>query len=180
MKRTLLIYGLISGILCSAMMLASIHVEDRIGFDRAEWLGYTIIVLSFLLVFFGIRSCRDTAGGHITFVRAFTVGLAITLISCAFYVLTWEIMYFFFMPDFMDKYSAHLLEKARAAGASPAALQAQADQLRHYAQLYHNPLYNAAVTFLEPFPVGLVMTLLSAVLLRKTPKPHSTPSVATS
>jgi hypothetical protein len=174
MKKTILTYGLISGVLCSLMMIATIPFEDAIGFARAEWLGYTLIVLSFLLVFFGIRSWRDNAGnGHVTFVRAFTIGLAITLITCAFYVLTWEIMYFAFMPDFLDKYSAYMVDKARAAGASPAALQAQIDQLSKYKQLYNNPLYNIAVTFLEPFPVGLVMTLLSAAILRKKPQPQT-------
>jgi len=88
-------------------------------------------VLSFLLVFFGIRSHRENASnGQITFTKAFAVGISITLISCIFYVVTWEILYFNFMHDFMDNYSAHTIEKLKASGASPAAVQVQVRQLR--------------------------------------------------
>jgi hypothetical protein len=168
MKKTILKFGLISGILCSLMMVATVPLEDQIGFDRSEYVGYTIIVLSFLLVFFGIRSYRDNAGaGQITFAKAFAVGISITLITCICYVVTWEILYFTVLHDFMDKYDAYLIEKARTAGASAAALQAQLQQMNKFKEQYENPLFNAAVTFLEPFPVGLVITLISAVILRK-------------
>src|SRR5579859_5404719 len=107
------------------MMVATVPFADKIGFDHSEVVGYTVIILSFLLVFFGIRSYRDNeSGGHITFAKAFGVGICITLISCVFYVVTWEILYFHFLPGFIDKYSAYLAEKAKASGASPAAVQA--------------------------------------------------------
>jgi len=168
MKKTLLTFGLISGALSSLMMLATVPFEDRIGFDKAEVVGYTAIVLSFLLVFFGIRSYRDNIGnGQITFSKGFVVGIGITLITCLFYVVTWEILYFTVLHDFMDKYSAYMTEKLRASGASPAAVQAQVLQLKHYKESYENPLFNAMVTFIEPFPVGLVITLISAAVLRK-------------
>jgi len=168
MNRTILTFGLISGAFTSLMMVATVPFEDKIGFGKAEYLGYTLIVLSFLLVFFGIRSYRENAGnGHITFTKGFTVGICITLITCACYVITWEILYFTVLHDFMDKYGAYLVEKARASGASQAALQAQLEQLKSYKRMYENPLYNSAVTFLEPFPIGLAITLLSAAILRK-------------
>ena len=165
MKNTILKYGLISGGFSSFMMVATIPFENE---NFGYVVGYTIIVLSFLLVFFGIRSYRDNwSEGHITFAKAFAVGIAITLISCVFYVVTWEIVYFNFMHDFMDKYAAHILAKMRASGAAAAAIQAQAQQLAADKQKYENPLYNSAITFLEPFPVGLVITLLSAAMLRR-------------
>src|SRR5277367_1302752 len=99
MKKVVLTFGLISGVLSSLMMLATVPFAHKIGFDKALIVGYTTIVASFLLVFFGIRSYRDNAGnGHITFAKAFAVGISITLITCVFYVVTWEIMYFKFMP----------------------------------------------------------------------------------
>jgi len=148
--------------------VATVPFSDKIGFDRAEFVGYTVIVLSFLLVFFGIRSYRDSVGnGQITFSKAFAVGIFITLITCICYVITWEVLYFNFLPDFMDKYAAHAVEKAKASGASAAAIQAQLQQLKKYKELYDNPLINAAMTFIEPFPVGLVITLISAAVLRK-------------
>jgi hypothetical protein len=134
-------------------------------------------VLSFLLVFFGIRSYRDNAlNGEITFVQGFTLGMAITLITCIFYVVTWEIIYFNFMHDFLDKYGAHIIARLKASGASPAAIQAQTEQLKKSRELYENPLYNSAMTFMEPFPVGLVITLISAAVLRKKGRPEAAQS----
>src|SRR5580693_4133674 len=164
MRRTILIFGLISGVISSLMMVATLPFADRLGFDKGAVIGYTGIVLSFLLVFFGIRSYRDNVGnGQITFSKAFAVGISITLISCIFYVVTWEILYFNFLPaDFMDKYGAQTIEKLKASGASPAAVQVQVQQLKKFKEQYENPLFNSLMTFIEPFPVGLAITLLSA------------------
>ena len=177
MRKTILKYGLISGLLCAAMLAVVTPFENRSGFEHGYLTGYTLIVLSFLLVFFGIRSYRDQeGGGRITFGQAFAVGISITLITCVFYVVTWEIIYFNFMPDFMDKYAAALVRKAHASGMSAAALQAQLVQIQKMKANYNNVFYNAALTFLEPFPVGLVITLLSAAVLRKrAPQPASSP-----
>jgi hypothetical protein len=168
MKKTILTFGLISGAIASLLMAATLPFADRIGFNKAEVIGYTTIVLSALLIFFGIRSYRDNAGnGQITFTKAFTVGISITLISCVCYVVTWEVLYYNFLPGFMDKYAAYMIEKAKASGASAAALQAQLQQLKKYKELYQNPLFNTAITFLEPFPIGLAITLVSAAILKK-------------
>jgi hypothetical protein len=163
-----LTFGLISGVLSSAMMLGTVPFQHQIGYNRALIIGYTTIVASFLLVYFGIRSYRNNvSGGRITFGRAFGVGILITLITCVFYVATWEVMYFFFMPDFMTKYTAHEVEKVKASGASEAVIKAKVEGLEKAAQAYNNPLVNAAETFLEPFPVGLLITLISAGVLRR-------------
>ena len=169
MKKTVLTFGLISGAISSVLMVATMPFAHRIGFNKALIVGYTTIVLSFLLVYFGIRSYRDNAGnGQIAFMKAFAVGISITLISCVFYVVSWEILYFNFLPpDFMDQYGANRIEKLKASGASDAAVQAQIEQAKKYKEMYDNPLLNAAMTFIEPFPVGLAITLLSAAVLRK-------------
>jgi hypothetical protein len=158
MKKTVLTFGLISGVLSSSMMVATVPFAHRIGSNQALIVGYTTIVLSFLLVFFGIRSYRDNASnGQITFTKAFAVGISITLISCIFYVVTWEIIYFNFMHDFMDNYGAHAIEKLKASGASPAAVQMQVQQLKKFKEQYENPLFNSLMTFIEPFPIGLAL-----------------------
>jgi hypothetical protein len=175
MKKHILIFGLISGAISSLMMVATVPFADRIGFDKGAVIGYTAIVLSFLLVFFGIRSYRDNVGnGQITFTKGFAVGISITLISCICYVVTWEVLYFHFLPGFMDKYGAHMIEKLKASGAGPATMQAQLRQVEKYKEMYDNPLLNAAMTFIEPFPIGLVITLISAAVLRR--KPQSQPA----
>jgi hypothetical protein len=168
MKKTVITYGLISGAVSAAMMFATVPFIDAIGFDRGVIVGYTAIVLSFLLVYFGIRSYRDNVGGgRITFGRGFAVGILITLISCVFYIVAWEIIYFNFMPDFVDKYTAYAIDKARAAGATQAAIDARTREMQSFAAMYSNPLMNAALTFTEPFPIGLLVTLISAAVLRK-------------
>ena len=182
MKKTILTFGLISGVVSSLLMVATLPFLHQINFDNGAVVGYTCIVLSFLLVFFGIRSYRDNVGhGQITFKQGFAVGISITLISCVFYVVTWEILYYNFMPGFMDNYGAYMIAKAKASGASAADLQAKLLQVKKYKEMYDNPLTNAAMTFIEPFPVGLVITLVSAAVLRKKPQSQTTSSqVATS
>jgi hypothetical protein len=176
MKKTIIVFGLISGAISSVLMFGTMFYADRIGFERGYVLGYTTIVLSFLLVYFGIRSYRDNAnGGQITFVKAFLVGISITLISCICYVVSWEILYFKFMPDFMDKYAAHAVQKLQASGASADVIQATMEAMKKYKAVYDNPLTNAAMTFIEPFPVGLLITLLSSAILRRT-KPQPQPA----
>lgn len=178
MRKIVLTFGLISGAISSLIMIALVTFGDRIGFDRGAIIGYTSIVLSFLMVFFGIRSYRDNIGnGEITFLKAFAIGISITLISCIFYVVTWEILYYNFLPDFWDKYGAHLIEKLTASGASQAAVQAKLQQVRKYKELYKNPLFNAALTFIDPFPIGFVITLISALALQRKPlsQPEESP-----
>ena len=177
MRKTILTSGLISGAISSLLMVASVPVARRIGSDKGSVIGYTSIVLSFLLVFFGIRSYRENNGdGRITFLKAFSVGISITLISCICYVLTWEVMYYNVFPDFCDRYGAHMVEKLKASGASPRAVQAQLQRATKYKELYRNPLLNAAMTFIEPFTIGLVVTLISAVVLRRKPQSEPEPS----
>ena len=168
MKKTVLTFGLISGAILAAMMLVTIPFADRTGWEKGEILGYTTIVLSALLVFFGVRSYRENVGGgRLTFGRAFAVGILITLISSACYVGTWEIVYYKFMPDFADKYAAHLVERAKASGASQQKIDETKRQAKQFKQMYDKPLFNVALTFMEVFPIGLVVTLLSAGILRK-------------
>ncbi len=100
------------------------------------------------------------------------------MISCICYVVAWEILYFKFMPDFMAKYAAYALEKAKASGASAEAIQAQVQEMRKFKEMYDNPFFNAAITFTEPFPVGLIITLISALILRKKDKAQSGDSPA--
>ena len=168
MKKTVLTFGLISGAILSLMMVTTMPFVDQIGFDRGMILGYTTMVLAFLLVFFGIRSYRETVGeGQITFARALGVGLLIMVISCVCYVVTWEILYFNFFHDFGEKYAAHMLERARSSGASAQEIAKQVEEMNRFKALYNNIFFNAAMTFLEPLPVGLPMTLISAAILRK-------------
>lgn len=177
MKKTVLTFGIISGVVIAVLMSITTVFADRIGFDRAVIVGYTSMLVAFLLVFFGIKSYRDNVGdGQISFGRAFTVGILITLITCVFYVVSWEIIYYTFLPDFADKYGNHLVEQARAAGATPEQIAKQLEEVKQMKALLDNPLLGPAVIFIsEPLPVGLVMTLISAAILRKRRKQVEVP-----
>jgi hypothetical protein len=168
MKKIVLTFGLIGGAILAAMMFATLPFLDKIGFDKGEIVGYTTMILAFMLVFFGIRSYRENvSGGRITFGRAFAVGILITVVACVCYVVAWEILYFKFMPDFADKYASYVVEKVRAAGASQQVIDAKLQEMKSFKAMYDNPFINAAITFVEPFPIGLVVTLISAAFLRK-------------
>jgi Protein of unknown function (DUF4199) len=171
MRKIILTFGLIGGGIMSIMMLLTMPFEDKIGADRGEIIGYTTMVLAFLLVYFGVRSYRDTqSGGTISFGRAFKVGILITLVSSACYVATWELIYYTMDTGFADKYAARVIDDARASGATPTELEAKRKDMQHFKEMYANPLYNIAMTFVEPLPVGLIVTLVSAGFLSRRRK----------
>jgi len=172
MKKIVITFGLISGFILAAMMAITmpLYRSGRMDFDQGEIVGYTTMVLSFILVFFGIRSYRENiGGGAISFGKAFQVGILIMLVSCVVYVVSWEIVYFNFAPDFFEKYTAHTIAKMRAGGATDAAILATQQKMTDFKKMYDNPLINSALTFLEPLPVGLIITLVSAAILRRKP-----------
>ena len=176
MKKTVLTFGLIAGVMISVLMGGSLLVANKIGNVHSMVLGYTMMVASFLLIYFGIRSYRDNnLDGQISFGRAFACGILIALITCVCYVAMWEILYFNFMPHFMDSYWAAQIRKVQSSGLDPTTTAAQVAAIEHSQQLYQNPLVNIAYTFMEPLPVGLLITLLSAAILRRKPLSNSTP-----
>jgi hypothetical protein len=169
MRKIVLTFGLIAGAILSVMMLITMPFHDQIGFDKGLVVGYTTMVLAFLMVFFGVRSYRDNVGGgRVTFGRAFIVGLMITVVASICYVATWELIYYRLMPDFPDKYAAYAVEKARKSGATDAQIAAKAKEMSEFKEMYRNPLMNMALTLIEPLPVGILFTLVTAgVMSRK-------------
>jgi hypothetical protein len=171
MKKAVLTFGLISGVMISVLMGGSLLIANKIGPSQSMVLGYTIMVASFLLIYFGIRSYRDNnLAGQISFGRAFSCGILITLITCVCYVAMWEVLYFNFMPHFMDSYFAAQIHHVQSAGLDPATTAARVAAIERSQQLYQNPLVNMAYTFIEPFPIGLIITLISAAVLKRKPQ----------
>lgn len=174
MKKTVWTFGLIAGLIMSGMMALNVMAALRIGFDKAELIGYTTIIAAFLLIFFGVKSYRDNAPGRaITFRRAFLVGSLINVIACACYTTIWQFQYARIGPEFMERYAEHEIAQERAKGASEAQLTAKRAQMENFARLYDKRLVNIALTFLEPFPVGLIVSLISAGILRRRRDPTS-------
>ena len=171
MKKIVLTFGLISGAIMSVIMLATVPFMDKAGTEHGYVIGYTSMVLAFLLIYFGVRSYRDNVGGGgVSFGRALAVGALISLVASSCYVATWEVIYYKLSPNWIANYQAHEMEKARAAGASAEKLAKKKADLDSFAELYKNPAVNVAFTFLEPLPVALVMTLVTAGVLGRKKK----------
>ena len=147
MKKTVLTYGLISAVIAAVLLLAHVPFMHALEGNKGLIVGYTGIVLSSLLIFFGVRSYRENVGnGKISFGRGFAVGILIALLSAAGYIAAWEVVYYS-NPGFTDK----IFDK----------------QVESFKKLYANPVVNVAFTFIEPFPVGILMTLISTFILRR-------------
>ncbi|MEO6759736.1 MAG: DUF4199 domain-containing protein, partial [Saprospiraceae bacterium] len=174
MQKTILRYGLLSGAVAALLMVVTaLRIRANPDFENGYFYGYAGILLSMVFVFLGVRSYREQVnGGTISFGKGLQIGLLIALISGVFYALTWMVASEIWLPDFMAKFVDHSLAKLQASGADPAEIERQTATMRQYQEMYKNPLLKFGLTFLEPFPVGLLVALLSALILRKkTRKP---------
>ena len=172
MKKNILIYGLASGLIVSILMLFTIsymsYCAGNVDYDTSMVIGYASMLLAFSLVFIGIRNYRDKYNaGIISFGKAFKIGMMMVLIASTIYVIAWLIDYYFFIPDFMDKISAHELDKLKASGATAVEIDKQTKEMADFATMYKNPFFNAMITYVEILPVGLIVTLISALILKR-------------
>ena len=168
MTKTVLTFGLISGLLLAGMFLLTIPLVDDIGFERGAIIGYASMLAASLLIYFGIRSYRDNVGdGAVGFGRAIAVGILIVVVSSVLYVATWEIIQPRYMPDFYKKYEASMIETARAKAVTPADFEQRQAKIKSDMAMYQKPIVNVLFTFIEPLPVGLIVTLISAWVLSR-------------
>lgn len=176
MKKIVFTFGLISGAILSGMMLATLPFMHSFGNEIGMVIGYTTMVMAFLLIYFGVRSYRDNvSNGRVGFLKALGVGASIGLVASVCYVLTWEVLYFRGKNDFIEKYQAGELARFRSHGATAEQLAAKQEEMRKFAAMYRNPLFNSAITLMEPLPVAVVFALVSAGILsrrrRDVPQP---------
>ena len=171
MKKDVLKYGLLSGLVLAIAMGITVPLEHHIKASYGMAVGYTIMVLSFLIVFVGVKHYRDTVcGGSITFGHAFATGALMMLISCSCYVVMWEALNATVEKNFAHDYAASMVKHAQDSGLQGAALEAKITAAHKFEVMYSNPLYRMAMTLLEPLPVGLVMALVTAGILRRKPE----------
>ncbi len=169
MKKLVLVYGIIAGLIVTGMMAFSTGYYCAKGdFEGGMIYGYSAMIISFSLIFVGIKSFRDKHnGGTINFGKAFKIGLFISLIASTIYVIGWLINYYFFIPDFMDKYTAAMITKAKASGISADALAKKTADMAQMKEWYKNPLFVILMTYVEIIPVALVVTLISSLILKR-------------
>lgn len=171
-----LMYGAIAGaVMISSWWLGQLIFSPPEGepydFSKGEFLGYAAMILALTAVFVGVKNHRDKAlAGVISFKKAFLMGLYIVLVASAIYVIGWMVYYPNFMADFTDQYTVYQMKQYEAEGLSPAEISLKKEEMDKWMELYKNPLIMAGFTFMEIFPVGLVVALISAAVLHKAPQ----------
>jgi hypothetical protein len=170
MTPVILRFGTIAGLIVSLPWLVYMLTLPADGkMHHSMLLGYTLMLLAFSMVFVGIKHYRDRSpGGAIRFGKALLLGLGISAVTSLMYVIGWEICMAFSKYDFIQAYSKFILDDARARGAGPVEMAAAAKQAADFATMYRNPLYRMSFTFIEIFPVGLLVSLISAGILRNS------------
>ncbi len=170
MKKWMLLYGGIAGLIVSfGFFLSHILSDVSSGMRFSELAGYLFMITALSMIFLGIKKYRDRElGGVIKFGTAFTLGLGITVVASVIYVAAWEVNLALTDYGFVDEYSEYILEEKKAEGLQGAALQAEVTKMESFKEQYANPAFRLPMTFLEIFPVGLLITLLSAMLLRRS------------
>lgn len=174
MNKTIWIYGIIAGLISVSWGVLSDNViGDSLSLNTRMIFGYVTMIVAFSSIFVGIKNYRDTyCNGQITFGNALGIGLLITLVASTVYVVIWMIDFSYFVPDFGDKYQAQVLAEMKASGASAQAIQKQGAELAATMGKYKsNTLFRAMFTYMEIAPVGIVVSLIAALALKKRAKP---------
>lgn len=172
MKKIVIVCGLIGGLIVTVPMMIFTDACYKDGnFERGMLIGYTSMILAFSMVFVGIRNYRNKYNnGLISFGKAFKVGFFIVLLASSIYVIVWLINYYFFMPDFAERYGMHMINRLKASGASQVKIDAETKEMADFAKMYKNPGIVILFTYIEILPVGLLMTLVAALILKRKQK----------
>tara|TARA_R110000868_G_scaffold2384_2_gene17606 strand:- start:5685 stop:6230 length:546 start_codon:yes stop_codon:yes gene_type:complete len=170
MTRLILVYGVIAGIIVSTFLIGGIALDTSAGEGHGGGsllFGYLTMLIALSMIFVAIKRHRDTAlGGVIKFWPAVLLGLAVAGVASLIYVATWEVYFRITDGAFTETYVNSVIEAQRAAGVSGAELEAFSQQARDSMALYGNWWFRMPMTFAEIFPVGLIVTLIAAALLR--------------
>lgn len=172
MKKVVLRMGGIAGLILAIMLALSLFFMDGHLSDQAmrygEIIGYATMIIALSLIYVGIKNVRDhDLGGNITFGQGFRIGILITLVASCIYVISWMLLSRWLAPDFMERYAEYSIRALEDKGASAAEVAALKVETERYIELYRNPLIKAGMTFMEVFPVGLLITLVSAFFLKR-------------
>jgi hypothetical protein len=180
MKKNVLIFGLTAGAINAIWLILFMGVfapKEHMDFENGMLIGYTEMFLSLSLIVVAIKNYRDKYnGGMVSFGKAFQIGLYISLIASTFYVLAWEIDYHYFVPDFGEKYTAHMIKEMKDSGMPQAELDVKAAEITKSFEDYKSPLVRIPFTYAEILPVGLLITLISSLILKRN-KPKTPQTV---
>lgn len=170
MKKIIITYGLIAGAIITAVMAYGIYLMDKNpDYEGSMVLGYSAMLVGFSFVFIGIKNFRDKHNnGIISFGKALKIGALISLIASTIYVVVWLFEYYCLYPDFMEKYTGAMIKKMDTATMTAAEIKAKTAEMNMYKEMYKNPLWVIAFTYMEILvPIGIVVPLLSALILKR-------------
>jgi amino acid transporter len=165
MRKNVLIYGLTMGtILCIIFVVMVNAIMNNPNFKSYDLIGYAVMIAVFSLIFFGVRNYRNKElDGVISFGKAFKTGALIALVASTLYVVVWLFYYYLFVPEFIDKYTEHVLHNCT----SESEIAAKTKEMENFKEMYKNPLFVVLITLAEVLPIGLVVALISALILKK-------------
>jgi len=167
MKKLTLLLSLAGGVFVSIFMLIIVKYCDTQHAVTNMLITYTAMVIAFSVIFVAVKKERDKNGGVITFGKAFRIGLTISLITSTIYVAVWLVDYYVFMPDFMDKYTAEIIQQLKASHLPPQELKEKIDEANRQKELYGSFLGMTLEGYIEIFPVGLIVSLIAALILKR-------------
>jgi Protein of unknown function (DUF4199) len=168
MKKIIIKNGLFASAIVVFFMALSTYLWKTSDIRPTAVFGFATMFLAFTFIFIGIKNYRDNENnGVITFGKAFTIGFLIAFIASVFYVIAWLIIYYNFIPDFMDLYRQCVLDDAKAAGDSAAAIKAQLAEVDQYKEMYKSPIMIILLTFMEILPLGIIVALIAALILKR-------------
>ena len=172
MKKTVITNGLIAGLISSSLFIGLMLLGKAgdMDFKNGMVYGFSLMILAFSFIFVATKSVRDQNGGTISFGKAFLVGLYISLIASTIYVLVWMIDLNLFIPDFAEKYGAHMLAQLKAEGASQQAIASKTAEVAQFKKMYDNPFFVVLMTYVEILPVGILVSLISALIMKRKAK----------
>ena len=159
-----IVAGLIIGIPMLWRMLAAKPGEVPVV---GMLLTYLVMIVALTAVFIGIKAYRDRIrGGVIRFLPALGLGIGISAVASLVYTIAWEVSSAYSSFDFVAFYKAYMIDAVKATNPTPEALQRAIAEAEEFAVMYKNPLYRMPMTFIEMFPVGILVSLISAAILR--------------
>jgi hypothetical protein len=173
MLTRIISYGIIGALIAGSLMYTgSMGWASGEGHQSTEGglvVGYLTQVIALIFVFLGVKAHRDNAcGGVIKFLPAFGVGLAISAIASLGWVIGWEIVLSMSHFDMGAMMKAQMVAQAQASGGGEAAVQKAITDAQNFAEMYKNPLFRWPMSFIEMFPVGVLVSLISAAILRNS------------
>ena len=170
MLRYILIYGAIAGAVVGVPLSAlTLTMSGKAMMHYGMLVGYLTMLIALSAVFLAIKRHRDVdLGGVIKFWPALALGLGVSAVAGVIYVIAWEASCALAHADFAGSYAHAMIAQQQAKGVSGAALERFRGEMEQFKLQYANPFYRWPMTFIEIFPVGAIVSLFSAALLRNS------------